>query len=65
MARKTSFSKVRVHKKIFTRPSSEKISCVLFMTPVAVLNTLEKKGSIHGAFSENSEFLELFQVMSK
>ena len=35
------------------------------LTPVAGSNLLEKKVLILGTFPQNSEFLELFQVMSK
>jgi len=35
------------------------------LAPVAGSNLLEKKVSILGTFPQNSEFLELFQVMSK
>ena len=35
------------------------------LTPVAGLNLLEEKVPILGTFSQNSESLELFQIMSK
>jgi hypothetical protein len=47
-------------------PDGDILRCIIeLLTLVAELNLLKKKVPILRTFPQNSEFLELFQVMSK